>query len=184
MLYTQQFTIPVSGELRIGTIGGQPYEKDSDGREMQIGYMKPVRHGILQVASLAGDIRIFEAVANVSGYNGREINGSKCPCRVIVELPASITIIGEAGLVILVEAWILDSYQDRGASQSFLPAAGIQIPPWAGSFDLAGPGVATFRDATGVSVGVITGNVSNFSIPSRAVTVDLAGASTPIIFRQ
>ena len=195
MLYTQQFLIPESGTHRIGTIGGEPYEwleeKNGDGspipglQQKQVGYMIPPKVGLLKVLSVANTNDIKLCTVEVSGYSGRPIPTSSCPADIYVEFPCSVVVKGPPGTDIIVEAWHVDSVGNtRGAMHSELAAVGIAVPLWAKSFDLSTPGVATFKDATAAIVGVITGTVTNFSLPSNAVTVDVVGANVPIIFRQ
>lgn len=188
MLFTQQFAIPESGSLRVGTIGGSPYADTPEG-EMQVGYMTPPRKGLVRVTTLAGEEEITNCIFDVSGYNDNPINGAKAPGRVIVELPCSVVVSGPPDTIVLVEAWECDAFPDRGAALSLVsPIAdpGAPIPLWASSFDLSEPGIATFRNTAGAIVGVVTGSVVNFSVPSGASTVSLASttANTSLVFRQ
>ena len=190
MLYTQQFTMPVSGHLRIGTIGGEPYEYPTNERgvshQMQVGYMLPPRMGLLRVLPAGNGPEIFACTASVSGYSNRPISDVKVPADVYVELPASVVVKGPPGTEIIVEAWVLEcAGPSRGCSRSGLVGLGIPVPNWAASVDIALSGVATFRNVAAAIVGVVTGTVVGFSIPDRAISVDLAGpANTSIIFRQ
>lgn len=191
-LYTQQFVIPDNGLLRIGTIGGSAFSKVGpggdvkEGQEWQLGHMVPLRQGVLRIEGIEDDSQIHECSATILGYNNKPISNVKVPGRVIVELPCSVSVTGPAGLSVLVEAWELYAFPDRGACQSVIGEVGIDVPIWASSFDLATPGVATFRNSAGAIVGVVTGTVVNFSIPSNAATVDVAGglANNVIVFRQ
>lgn len=188
MLYTQQISIPSSGVLRIGTIGGEPYEwipdENKNLQQTQVGYMLPVRVGVLKVKGFTD--AIFDCVANVSGYSDRPISNVRLPGSIIVELPCGVTITGPAGTQVIVEAWKVDSIgNERGASRSAVVGVGIPIPIWAESFDIFQSGVATFVDSSAATVAVITGPAIGASIPSGAVAVNLVGdANTPIIFRQ
>jgi hypothetical protein len=195
MLYTQQFLIPASGTHRIGTIGGEPYEwleeKNRDGsiipglQQKQVGYMIPPKVGLLKVLSVEDNSNIKLCKVSVTGYSGRPIPSSACPADIYVEFPCSVIVTGPPKTAIIIEAWHIDSVgNSRGASLSALAGLAIPVPLWAKSFDLSTPGVATFKDATATIVGVVTGTVTNFSLPTNAVSVDIVGANVPIIFRQ
>lgn len=187
MLFTRQFAIGENGETRLGTIGGSPFVQDSDGKDTnkQVGFTTKCRYGIIRVDSaFPNQPAIFDCRIEVQGYYNKIISNAKAPGRIIVELPASVTVFGPPGTTILVEAWEFLATADRGACQSVLSASGISVPDWASSFDLSAPSVATFRDNANNIVGIVTGTVVNFSIPSLAATVDVTGDNTCIVFRQ
>lgn len=185
--------MPENGTHRLGTIGGSP-----DGlfklpevealQRMQIGYQVKPRLGLIKILGLSpDDVRIFECEVDVGGYNSRTINSCKAPGSIFVELPCSVVVRGPVGVTVMVEAWEVDAVgTERGAVQTILAeSTATQVPIWAGSFDLGSSGIATFRDASSAVVGVVSGPLVGFTVPSRAASVDVAGDdNTPLIFRQ
>lgn len=184
MRYCESYPIPQNGILELKSIGGSPHVS---GTNQQIGINNPPRAGIISITSQQDDENIHNCEVVINAYFGKPISRSRCPARVVTELPCNVSVSGPVGTQVIVEAWELFAFADKGASLSFLtPEAGIRIPQWATSFDLATPGIATFRDSSGAVVGVVTGSVVGFSIPTRAFTVDVASAlaNNPIVFRQ
>lgn len=190
MLFTQQIRIPDAGTVRIGTIGGEP-QVERDGRTYQVGYMLPPRLGLLHVEPVGDSELVLDVRATVEAYSNRPITDVRVPGRIAVELPCSVILTGPAGVELIVEAWEVYGFSDRGGARSYVRAGadlnGAAVPRWAMSFDFS-PGAAstaTFRDRSGAVVGVLSSPVSNFSVPDGAATVDLAGADgTFIVFRQ
>ena len=192
MLYTQQFIIPENGILRIGTIGGEPYVV-KDGNQYQVGYMVPPHLGLLHVEAVnVADERVLDCRVTVEGYSNRQIRNARVPGRVVVELPCSVTVTGPAGVDIIIEAWQVYGFSDRGAADSLVrdgaDITGSPVPRWAQSFDFspaAGPSTLSFRDRLGGLLGTLASPISNFSVPDGAATVDLSGADGSfIVFRQ
>ncbi len=202
MLYTQALKIPDSGTIRIGEIGGEPYEKvmvptQPDGKpalmNMQVGYMLCPRVGFVKIDTVDDDDNnIFLCRASVRAYDNRPIDNFKVPGQVYTELPCSVVITGPPGTRLIVEAWhVISVGNERGAARSHVgDNAGIPVPTWARTVDFSGSdstGSATFRNAAAVIVGVITGqHIVNFTIPDGAVTVDISSTSSlaTIVFRQ
>lgn len=187
MLYSVLTTIPETGVSRLGTVGGSPFG-EIDGNELQLGHILPPRKGLIRIDSRGNSEDIFNCSAIIEGYYDKEIANVKVPGRIIVELPCSVTITGPEGLEVLVEAWDLEAFPDRGACSSIMGPTEdpVPIPTWASSFDLSQPGTATFTDTTGAIVGVVIGGVVNFSIPARAANVAIASetANISLVFRQ
>ena len=189
MLFTQQFQIPENGRYRIGTIGGEPYETDRDGKQYQIGYMVPPRLGVVRVDGVErNDPNVLACRVSVEGYAGRPIDNARAPARVVVEMPCSVSIVGPPGTSIIVEAWQVLAVRERGAARSYFaegaPLAGSEVPPWAQAFDFSGEGgTATFRDPGGAVVGVVSAPLVGFTVPDGAASVDITTGET-ISFRQ
>lgn len=186
MLFSQQFQLPDSGSHRIGTIGGEPYI-ELKGKQYQVGYMTPPRIGLMQIAPVAkNDPRIFDCKAEISGYGDRSLLDLDVPASVYVELPCSVVVTGPPGVSIILIAWEIHNVgADRGAAHSVLAGAGQAVPTWAKSVDIAAPGVATFKNTAGTIVGVVSGNVTNHSLPTGAAVVDFAGPGNAYLsFRQ
>ena len=190
MLFTQSFELPSSGKLRVGTIGGQPFE-DREGQQMQVGYILPPRLGLVHIDVEGTDERIYRATAEIQGYGGHLISDVKCPARVAVELPCSVKLDGPPGLNVIVMAWEVYGFSDRGASKSFTkigaPLAG-NIPTWASCFDFSGVGATAqveFQTNVGLTVGFVTSTQTNFSIPNQAAKFLLSGDDGSfLVFRQ
>lgn len=164
--------------------------KDRDGNDtsFQVGFATPPRIGCIKVTPISDtQPEIFDCVCDVAGYYNRPINGVRVPATINVELPCSVVVRGPAGTEILVEAWILDSFNSRGACASFVGAqSDIPVPVWASAFDLSGVnGVVTFKNNSGVVVGEALAPVINFSIPSGSATAQLVGTGNiTLVFRQ
>ena len=185
MLYTQQLTIPDSGVIRIGTIGGSPDIVEPNGNRSQIGYQVKPRIGIVRWDSVSGkDPRLLDIVATIEGYAGRLIGGCSSPGQVYVEFPCSIKLTGTPGTPVIVEAWAIDSAWTRGARRSYYGAGVYNVPQWASSFDLSDGATATFRDNASNIVGVVAGPVTSFSTPDKTETVNLVGATATLVLRQ
>lgn len=189
MLYTQEVTIGDSGILRIGTIGGSPDMATPKGNRAQVGYQIPPRVGLVRWDEIDDEdaVAVLEVIADVTGYGGRPITGMRGPGKCFVELPCSITLKGNPGTRLIIEAWEIEGINgERGGSQSFYAPQTITVPLWATSFDLAG-GVATFRDAASAVVGIVdstTTTTTGFSVPDRTRTVELTGDDVTFVLRQ
>lgn len=193
MLYSQAFAIPSSGIQRIGTIGGSAVTKHpTKNLEFQVGYEIAPRLGILNIVGTSDDDpNIRNCIANVSGYYNNAITGCAVPSRIRVELPCSVDIVGPAGTGILVEAWEVFAQPTRGGRSSRVVSGGVPligaVPSWADSFDAAigVAGTLSFLDSSAVLLGIVTGNVAGFSIPSATQTFNLTAPNGSfIVFRQ
>lgn len=187
MLFTQQFQLPDNGRIRVGTIGGEPY-LDRDGHQYQIGYMVPPRLGIVHIDAVErDDPRALQCVASVEGYASRPIDDCRVPGRIVVELPCSVSVVGPPGTSLIVIAWEVTGFSERGGGRSSYaanPILGAPVPLWAHSFDYSGEGgLLTFRDPFGSVVGAFSAPLVAFSVPDRAATFDLTAGET-LVFRQ
>ncbi len=159
-----------------------------------LGYLQPPRDGVLWIDTIDDDPAIAECVANVSGYDTRPIDGIRVPTRVVIELPCSIALEGPPGTNLIVIAWEVKSTgSERGAGRTYrregADATGLTVPLWARSYDWIPEdpaAVGTFRDGAGTAVGVLPGAhaLQGYSIPDRAVSIDLTAGNQFIVFRQ
>lgn len=185
MLYTQKLTIK-NGRTSSGMFGGSP--QDEDNPLFQVGFQRRPRTGVVRVDSTTDDQRIFDVTFNVLGYQNKPVSTCRAPGRAIIELPCTVEIFGPDEVEVLIEAWELIAFPDRGAARSFLSPVeeSTPVPTWASSVDIAEPAIVTFRNNAAVIVGEVAGPVVNFSLPSGAATFTVASstANRLIVFRQ
>lgn len=187
MLYSQKLTVGPNGVLQVNNIGGNAYADRE--RVVQVGRDAPTRFGFVNIS---GPESLRNAQIKLDGYFARQVGPGSLPGEVIMDLPCSL-LITEAvpGTEVEIVCYAMDSVNGRGLKQSLTHdgtgTTSGSVPTWARSFDFSGgtASTATFRDDATNVVGVVALPVSDFSIPDRAATVDLAGsAGTYISFRQ
>ncbi len=193
MQYTFQATIGgepgAIGSIRIGTIGGSP-DVEVQGLKQVVGLNIPPRYGMLQIRPVDNNTDILACTATVYGYNSRPIIDFRLPGSVQVELPVAVTITGPVGTAFIVEAWpTYAGGNERGAAKSFSEGGGnTPVPIWATTFDFSSitpVGEIEFFDASAASIGIVVGNVSNFSVPDGAATFTLTTNDGGfVVFRQ
>ena len=189
-MFSRVIHIPAAGIVKV-TIGGMPealsneigaYGANDPKVQPLLGYDIPPRSGLLWVRSPDNSAAIRDVEILVVGQDGHSIT-CDLPGRIIVEFPCQVEIRGDAGVAVLVTGWVVDPSGERGAAAGVVGVGPHVVPLWATTVDAAGT-LVSFFDNAAVTLGTFVGPVTNLSIPPKANTMTLAGATDCAIFRQ